>query len=85
MYGSLLLPPKLLAVACVYFQAKQKKKENLIFFHSLDPLFFLLGFAYILPFFKQSQIDARFGNHKRNESIIFGAVFGAFKSKTISD
>lgn len=56
---------------------KQKRKCEF----SISSLLVILGFAYVLLFVKQSQIDAKFGNHKRNESFIFSAVFGAFKSK----
>lgn len=72
----LLLPTTPLTVACVYFQAQKK----MIIFISLTSIF-LFFFAYVSLLDKQSQIDAKLENHKINESIIFGAVFGAFKIK----
>lgn len=53
----------------------------MIIFISSTSIFLVFFFAYVLLLDKQLQIDAKLENHKRNESIIFGAVFGAFEIK----
>lgn len=58
--------------------SSKKENDN---FHFLHFDFSRVFFAYVLLLDKQLQIDAKLENHKRNESIIFGAVFGAFEIK----
>lgn len=53
----------------------------MIIFISSTLIFLLFFFAYVLLLDKQLQIYANLENNNLNESIIFGAVFGAFEIK----